>query len=120
MVSLNLSHNDLEGIHAVEALNSFLDSSSSLVMLNLSENRIGDDGIELLSKAFNEGKSRLQKLNLSSVGGSAQGFKTLFKALKLNQWLRELTLDGNDFKSKPRYTREDLLKQQNYYNYSLP
>lgn len=75
-------------------------------MLNLSENRIGDAGIELLSKAFNEGKSRLSKLFLATVGGTAAGFKTLFMALRLNQHMTHLCLDGNDFKSPPRYTRE--------------
>jgi len=42
-----------------------LENSSNLQMLNMSENNIGDDGVELLSKAFNEGKSRLSKLNIS-------------------------------------------------------
>jgi Ran GTPase-activating protein (RanGAP) involved in mRNA processing and transport len=110
LVSLNLSHNDLEGVQAIEALGAFLESTSSLVQLNLSENRIGDAGIELLSKAFNEGKSRLSKLYLGSVGGTAAGFKTLFLALKSNQHLTFLNLDGNDFKCPPRITREQLLK----------
>jgi hypothetical protein len=75
-------------------------------MLNLSENRIGDEGIELLSKSFNEGKSRLNKLYLSHVNGTAAGFKTLFMALKSNQHLTFLNIDGNDFKCPPRITRE--------------
>ena len=110
LVSLNISHNDLEGVQAVEALSVLLDNMSSLLVLNLSENRIGDEGIELLSKSFNEGKSRLSKLNLTSVNGTAQGFKTLFMALRLNQHMTHLTLDHNDFKSPPRYTRDQLLK----------
>ena len=117
LVSLNLSHNDLEGVPAVESLAAFLESSSALQLLNLNENRIGNEGIELLAKAFNEGKSRLSKLYLANVGGTAAGFKTLFMALKSNQHLVFLNLDGNDFKSPPRYSRENLLKMQNYYNY---
>jgi Ran GTPase-activating protein (RanGAP) involved in mRNA processing and transport len=107
----------LEGVDAVEALGAFLESSSSLIMLNISENKIGDEGIELLSKAFNEGKSRLNKLNLSHINGTAAGFKTLFMALRSNQHLTHLTLDGNDFKCPPKITREQLMKAQNYYNY---
>jgi Ran GTPase-activating protein (RanGAP) involved in mRNA processing and transport len=84
IVSLNLSHNDLEGVTAIENLGTLLDISSGIVMLNLSENRIGDEGVELLSKAFNEGKSRLSRLYLSSVGATVNGLKTLFIALRLN------------------------------------
>lgn len=119
-MSLNLSHNELDGVEAVEALSAFLESSSSLVMLNISENKIGDAGIELLSKAFNEGKSRLNKLYLAHVHGTAAGLKTLFSAIKSNQHLTHLTLDGNDFKCPPRVTREQLMKAQNYYNYQVP
>jgi Ran GTPase-activating protein (RanGAP) involved in mRNA processing and transport len=110
LVSLNLSHNVLEGVTAIENLGTLLDNSSSLMMLNLSENKIGDEGIELLSKAFNEGKSRLQKLYLSSVNATVTGFKTLFMALRLNQHLMHLTLDNNNFKTPPSFTRQQLLK----------
>ncbi len=75
-------------------------------MLNLSENNLRDEGIELLSKAFNEGKSRLSKLYLKEVNATAKGFRSLFNALKLNQHLTYLQIDGNDFKAPPRYTRE--------------
>jgi hypothetical protein len=106
IVSLNLSHNDLEGVTAIENLGSLLDNSSSIVSLNLSENKIGDDGVELLSKYFNEGKSRLSKLFISSIGASVNGLKTLFNALRLNQHLTYLCLDGNSLKTPPRITRE--------------
>ena len=105
-MSLNISHNDIDGVEGVESLGSLLDNSSALQSLNLSENKIGDAGIELLSKAFNEGNSRLSKLYLASIGGTAVGFKTLFHALRTNQHLVHLTVDGNDFKSPPRFTRE--------------
>jgi len=120
IVSLNLSHNDLEGVTAIENLGSLLDNSSSIVSLNLSENKIGDDGVELLSKYFNEGKSRLSKLYLSSIGATVNGLKTLFNALRLNQHLTYLCLDGNSLKTPSRITREQLLKAQNYYNYEIP
>jgi len=110
LVRLNLTHNDLEGVTAIENLGTLLDNSSSLMMLNLSEHKIGDEGIYLLSKAFNEGKSRLQKLYLSSVNATVTGFKTLFMALRLNQHLMHLTLDNNNFKTPPRFTRQQLLK----------
>ena len=45
IVSLNLSHNDLVGVAAIESLGSLLESTSSLVSLNLSENKIGDEGL---------------------------------------------------------------------------
>lgn len=84
IISLNLSHNDLDGVAGIEALGTLLDITSSMIMLNLSENKIGDEGIDLLSKAFNEGKSRLSKLNISSVGGTVYGLRTLFTALRSN------------------------------------
>jgi len=74
--------------------------------LNLSENKIGDAGIELLSKAFNENKSRLSKLYMSNVDGTLAGFKTLFTALRANQHLTHLILNGNSFKTPPRFTKE--------------
>lgn len=120
LVSLNIAHNELEGVPAIESLGCLLDSTSSLQMLNLSENRIGDDGVELMAKSFNEGKCRLAKLILSNISATAVGFKALFTALRSNQYLLHLNIDGNDFKSPPRFTREQLLKQQNYYNYQVP
>ena len=117
---MNLSHNDLVGTGGIESLGSLLDYTSCLVTLNLSENKLGDEGIELLSKAFDEGKSKLVRLYLGYVGATAVGFKTLFMSLKINQHLRHLTIDGNDFKSPPRYTREQLRMKQKYHNYELP
>ena len=64
----------------------------------------------LLAKAFDEDKSRLNKLYLTSVSATAMGFKSIFKALKSNVYLTFLNIDGNDFKSPPRFTREQLLK----------
>lgn len=102
---MNLSHNDIEGVSGIEALGTLLDISSSMVMLNLSENKIGDEGIDLLSKAFNEGKSRLSKLNISSVGGTVYGLRTLFTALRSNQHLTHLTINGNNLKTPLAITR---------------
>jgi hypothetical protein len=110
IVSMNLSHNDLIGVEAIENLGSLLDHSSKLTSLNLSENKIGDAGIELLSKAFNENKSRLSKLYMSNVEGTLAGFKTLFTALRANQHLTHLVLNGNSFKTPPRFTKEQLRK----------
>jgi len=31
-----------------------------------------------------------------------------------------LNIDNNDFKSPPKYSRETLLKMQNYFNYEAP
>jgi len=42
IVSINLSHNDLNGVEAIENLGTLLDHSSNLTSLNLSENKIGD------------------------------------------------------------------------------
>ncbi len=74
-------------------------------MLNLSENKLGDEGIDLLSKAFNEGKSRLSKLNISSVGGTVYGLRTLFTALRSNQHLTHLIINGNNLKTPLAITR---------------
>jgi hypothetical protein len=80
------------------------------VSLNISENKIGDSGIELLSKAFNENKSRLSKLYASNIDGTLAGFKYLFTGLRANQHLTHLVLNGNNFKTPPRFTKEQLRK----------
>jgi hypothetical protein len=117
---LNISHNDLEGEAAIENLGTLLDITSSMVMLNLSENKLGDEGVALLSKCFNEGKSKLSKLSISSVGATVNGLRTLFSALRLNQHLTYLNLDGNSLKTPLRITREHMLKAEKYYNYEIP
>lgn len=44
-----------------------LSTSKTLLELNLSDNPIGDLGIDELTKIFTENASRLMKLNLSNI-----------------------------------------------------
>jgi hypothetical protein len=74
-------------VPAIEALGNLLENNSSLLMLNLSENRLGDEGVELLSKAFNEGKVNDEAVSILNWSYSL-GFQNSFYCIKI-----ELTLD---------------------------
>lgn len=59
MVMLNLSNNDLNGPQCIESLSDIISGSKCLVELNLSDNKLGELGIEALAHIFTNNASRL-------------------------------------------------------------
>uniref|UniRef100_A0A8C2EHW2 NACHT domain-containing protein n=1 Tax=Cyprinus carpio TaxID=7962 RepID=A0A8C2EHW2_CYPCA len=93
---LDLSKCDLTE-ESCSALASVLSSdSSSLKELDLSNNKLKDSGVKLLSDGLKE-KCKLEKLRLSDCSITEEGYKALASALRLNpSHLIELDLTGND------------------------
>ncbi|XP_051763715.1 NACHT, LRR and PYD domains-containing protein 12-like isoform X4 [Ctenopharyngodon idella] len=77
------------------ALTSALRSNSHLTELNLSENKIGDEGLMLLSDGLMDPHCKLENLMLSRCNITAEGCAALASALRSNSHLRELNLSGN-------------------------
>ena len=93
LVSLNLSNNELTGI---DSLVSYIRCSKHLMELNLSYNKIGDTGGEELAKIFQENSSLLMKVDLSACELTARSVSKLFFALKSNNFLKYMNLNGNN------------------------
>ncbi|XP_049322618.1 NACHT, LRR and PYD domains-containing protein 12-like [Astyanax mexicanus] len=72
--------------------------SSTLTLLDLSNNPIQDCGVELLSNGLKSSKCKLETLSLSDCGITVEGYAALASALKSNpsSHLIELDLRGND------------------------
>jgi Ran GTPase-activating protein (RanGAP) involved in mRNA processing and transport len=68
-----------------------------LLELNLSSNKIGDQGVEDLTKVFHQNVSCLMKLDLSNCGITCSSIGKLFYSLKSNNFLKYLNLESNDF-----------------------
>ncbi|XP_048052028.1 NACHT, LRR and PYD domains-containing protein 12-like isoform X2 [Megalobrama amblycephala] len=77
------------------ALASAMRSNSHLRELNLSENKIRDKGLMLLSDGLKDPHCKLEKLKLSRCNITAEGCAALASALRSNSHLRELDLTGN-------------------------
>ncbi|XP_067260695.1 ribonuclease inhibitor-like isoform X6 [Chanodichthys erythropterus] len=78
-----------------DALTSALRSNSHLRELDLSENKIGDEGLMLLSDRLKDPHCKLEKLWLSQCNITAEGCAALTSALRSSSHLRELNLSEN-------------------------
>ncbi|KAL7853399.1 hypothetical protein AOLI_G00202430 [Acnodon oligacanthus] len=70
-----------------------LNSSPLLTELDLSENEIGDAGVEKLSDILNSYKCKLEKLTLSKCCITEKGYAALASALKSKRYSRRMDLD---------------------------
>ncbi|XP_072131033.1 NACHT, LRR and PYD domains-containing protein 3-like [Mobula birostris] len=78
-----------------EDLVSALSTNPSLMELNLSGNKLGDSGVNLVSAALTNPECKMQKLRLDNVGLTDSGAEDLASALSTNPSLTELNLSGN-------------------------
>ncbi|XP_059815768.1 NACHT, LRR and PYD domains-containing protein 3-like [Hypanus sabinus] len=78
-----------------EDLASALSTKSSLTELDLSENKLGDSGVKLVSAALRNPECKIQKLSLNNVGLTDSGAEYLVSALSTNPSLTELDLRSN-------------------------
>ncbi|XP_059817069.1 ribonuclease inhibitor-like [Hypanus sabinus] len=80
--------------HFISALST--NRSLREVELDLSDNKLGDGGMKLVSEALRDPECKIQKLGLRSVGLSAAGVVDLASALSTNHSLTELDLSYNN------------------------
>ncbi|KTF82247.1 hypothetical protein cypCar_00044595, partial [Cyprinus carpio] len=94
------------------ALASALRSNPShLRKLDLSGNKLGSSGVNLLSDLLKDPRCKLEKLWLSDCGVTDEGCAALAPALRLNlSHLRELYLTGNKLRASRMNLLSDLLK----------
>ncbi|XP_072894813.1 ribonuclease inhibitor-like, partial [Hemitrygon akajei] len=79
-----------------EDLASALSTNRSLTELDLSENKLGDSGVKLVSAALRNPECKIQKLWLNNVGLTDSGAEGLGSALSTNPSLTELDLSKNE------------------------
>ncbi|XP_072893924.1 NACHT, LRR and PYD domains-containing protein 3-like [Hemitrygon akajei] len=78
-----------------EDLASALSTNPSLIELDLSDNKLGDSGVKLVSAALRNPDCKIQKLWLRMVGLTNSGAADLASGLITNRSLMELNLSGN-------------------------
>jgi Ran GTPase-activating protein (RanGAP) involved in mRNA processing and transport len=93
VVELDLCNNKI-GDAGVEAIAKALCANSALVKLDLSYNQIGDNGVEALVQALHS-NSTLKILDLTCNKIGNRGAKSLAEALCHNSCLQCLKLSGN-------------------------
>ncbi|XP_059815313.1 ribonuclease inhibitor-like [Hypanus sabinus] len=67
----------------------------SLTELDLSENKLGDSGVKMVSAALRNTEYKIQKLGLNQVGLTDSGAEDLVSALSTNPSLTGLNLESN-------------------------
>ncbi|XP_032871875.1 NACHT, LRR and PYD domains-containing protein 3-like [Amblyraja radiata] len=78
-----------------EDLASALSTNHTVTKLNLSENKLGDSGVKLVSVALRNPDCKIQTLLLNSVGLTDSGAADLTSALSTNHSLTKLWLGDN-------------------------
>ncbi|XP_072891857.1 ribonuclease inhibitor-like [Hemitrygon akajei] len=78
-----------------EDLASALSTNPSLMELNLSENKLGDSAVKLVSAALRNPECKIQRLWLMEIGLTDSGAEDLVSALSTNPSLTELNLGYN-------------------------
>ncbi|XP_072894232.1 NACHT, LRR and PYD domains-containing protein 3-like [Hemitrygon akajei] len=82
-------------VSGAEDLASTLSANCTLTELNLSNNKLKDSGVKLVSEALGNPECKIQKLWLWKVGLTDSGAEDLVSALSTNQALTELDLRLN-------------------------
>jgi Ran GTPase-activating protein (RanGAP) involved in mRNA processing and transport len=98
--SLNISYNHFSNKVMEKLANSIV--SSNLSELAIAGNRIGNYGLQVVSKMLKggyDGFALIEKLDVSDNEIDSQGLKSLFQALCTNNQLISLNLKKNDFSS---------------------
>lgn len=109
---LLLSNNQI-GPSGVGLLAPILYRSSSLTQLNLSQNRLSDDGTRILAKALTKDNQTLVTLNLGANDIGDDGVSSLADMLKFNQTLRVLGLQENRIKDRGVRNLSNSLRTKN-------
>ena len=97
LTNLNLSNNKIGG-EGVSQLFSWI-KTSVVTHLNLANNRIGDSGAKFIAEYLEKSDFQLRELNLKLNRISDVGGRDLCSALDDNRQLMNLNLRGNDFTS---------------------
>uniref|UniRef100_F7H834 NLR family pyrin domain containing 13 n=1 Tax=Macaca mulatta TaxID=9544 RepID=F7H834_MACMU len=84
------------GAPSCRYLSDALLQNRSLAHLNLSKNRLGDEGVKFLCEALGRPDCNLQSLNLSGCSFTREGCRELANALKHNHNVKILDLGQND------------------------
>ncbi|OMJ82144.1 hypothetical protein SteCoe_17218 [Stentor coeruleus] len=98
LFSLDLSNNALNG-KMMECLTRAV-VKTELKILNLSNNKIGDEGCEFISNMIlgaYEAACPLVNLNISYNGISSKGAGKIFHSLRLNILIKDFNISGNQF-----------------------
>lgn len=82
-------------------------SKTHIAWLNLSRNKIGDEGLKILSSALIINWS-LIALDVSSNRIQGYGFEALFKALQKNKTLVSLDISTKDFLEKNKISDSSI------------
>lgn len=96
LLYLNIGYNDICPKNLSSLVNVL--SSTHVQDLNLEQNRLGDEGVRILSTqliAEKDPKCKINKLNLSKNKIGTTGASHLLSALQRNEVLKELSLEGN-------------------------
>ena len=113
---MDVSSNDINSC-ICELLSETL-QKSNLLKLNISKNKIGDKGIEILSQALPFNRSKLTHLNLSDCGIEYPGLIKLFDSLKQNFSLNTLIVDNNYGSADHTFLSiSNLLRNNNFIEY---
>jgi hypothetical protein len=83
------------GLSGVRQISTFLTNCPSLRMLELSNNMIGDAGVELLAESIKNPSCQLEFLGLNSVEVGDRGVLILADAAKTNRSMTSLSLQNN-------------------------
>ena len=74
-----------------------MQDSSTLTSLDVSQNPIGNTGLDTISSLFESQSCKLTSLNISECKIYGKGARRFFKAIKLSNMFKVLTANKNDF-----------------------
>ena len=110
VVYLNVANNTI-GARGAEIL-AKVAAKSKLIELNLSGNRIGNEGVDYVSALLGgtyEGGCSIVKLDLSKNEITSKGAGKIYSSLKTNGTLTHLNLEGNPFGAQSTYNLYSFL-----------
>ncbi|KAL9644441.1 hypothetical protein ABK040_016568 [Willaertia magna] len=96
LTHLDINNIGMDSNQAVTHLANLIRENKSLKKIDLSDNQIGDSGIEILMTPIQQSQSNIAKLDLSNTGVTKVGVQTILKTLELNKNIKRIFLYRTD------------------------
>ncbi|CAF0817171.1 unnamed protein product [Adineta steineri] len=111
---LSLSHNEITSVGASILAQSF-SGSKFLKSLILDNNRIMDEGVKSIAKAFANENIGFRALHLNLTGVTDAGCDYLAEMIRINPWIIHLYLDNNEITDRGVRVLCETIGSRNYY-----
>ena len=105
---LDMNEIGMDSLNAVEVLVKLIRNNKSLRKIDISDNRIADNGVKAIATVLSEQDVHLGKIDISNVGLTGEGIRYVIDAVKKNSNLKKVYIYRVEFFFEDSGIEKDL------------